>query len=90
MAFGVEVVNHELGVCEEICLADQAIWTQRAGEIIDDALRSARPTGVNGGEDVVSTLTARNAVEPVANAVRAPGSHYPTCESLFSVLRIVF
>lgn len=89
MVSGVECVDSELGVDEEIRLSSEAVGRQCAREVIYDTLGRFLPPCKQGRENVVPPLTLGYAVEAIANTVRAPSAHDTTGETMLAILRVV-
>ena len=87
MSFGVEPVDQEKRVSEKLWFPGHAIGAKRAGKIVDHALWWFVPSSDQGGKHVIAAFTVRDAVETVAHAVCAPGTHDATCQTFFSVFR---
>ncbi|KAJ8095482.1 hypothetical protein PM082_023252 [Marasmius tenuissimus] len=65
----MEMIDQEQSVLEEFGLSGHAIRCKRACEVADQIPWWAPPTSYTRGEDIVSTLALRDAVEAIAYTV---------------------
>jgi hypothetical protein len=86
----MESVHHEEGVGEEVRFPGHAIRTEGAGEVVDDGTWGLDPPSDHGRKDIVSALAVGYAMETITDGVCAPDTHYPTCEALLPIFRVVF
>lgn len=66
------MVNGKQSIFEELRLAEHAIWTQGAREVVYNAFWGHRPARYHGREHVVAALALRDAMEAITDQVGAP------------------
>ena len=86
MPFCVEGVDAKFGALEELGLSSEAIGSQIASKVVDDALWGLGPASIDRTEHVVAALTFGNTMEPIADAMGTPNAHDPTSQAMLAVL----
>jgi len=89
VSLGVEVVDQESRVLEEVGLAQHAVRRKRAGKVIDDDARRFLPPCEERRESVVPSLASRNAMPANTYQMRTPNRKDATSEVALSVRLVV-
>lgn len=86
----MEIIDKKLCVGKEFWFSCHAIRTQGACKVVYDSFWSFLPSGNKGREHIIPTFTSWNAVESIANTMRAPDTHNTASQATLSILGIEF
>ncbi|KIK55190.1 hypothetical protein GYMLUDRAFT_175994, partial [Collybiopsis luxurians FD-317 M1] len=75
----MESIHHKLSVCKEFRLARPAVRSECTSKVIYNPRGRLGPSGDEGGEGIITALSQRYAMKPIADAMSTPACHYTPC-----------